>query len=324
MRCYQRALSIFEPHAANHSALAEILVDLGRTDEALLHAERAYKLDAKLPLVHRHWPGGYKCPAKAAATKLLTAAIDQTPGNAATICALSRCLTAGGQLDQALRNYASRSPPRQKKATTLGDGRGDFAKINCTTKQKPPCDEPLSFNPRWLRPISSFHKSLSGKERRTNRFRLAAALHYSPQSVDAILHLAELLRESEEPAEAERSIGRRWNFGQTRRKLRFVGAALIEQGRPPEAIQQFDQAIQIRPITPRLIPIARRRYWQRGVSPRAGTNTSGDGKAASNRAEIDRSLNRYGMVRRWPAVRFSSTASKDWQMKSCSPLVIPT
>ena len=47
IRSLQRALTMFEPHAANHALLAGILLEVGRNNEALTHARRACELDPK-------------------------------------------------------------------------------------------------------------------------------------------------------------------------------------------------------------------------------------------------------------------------------------
>src|SRR5262249_31722276 len=74
------------------------------------------------------------------------------------------------------------------------------------------------------------------------------ALQHAPQSIDAILHLAELLQDSEESTEAESLYRQALELRPNSEEIHdLLGTALFEQARPAEAVQQFDRAIQIRP-----------------------------------------------------------------------------
>ena len=197
-----------------------------------------------------HWAGRCKCPAKtAAATKLLTASFDQTAGDAATICALSRCLTAGGKIDQALRMLREQIAAKPNEAQlhlAMGEALWEDQMYD---EAEADLRRAIELQPA----LAAAHLKLSQvlKRKGTSIESLQAArhaLHYSPQSIDAILHLAELLRESEEPAEAESLYRQALELrGNSAEIIDLLGATLIDQGRGPEAVQQFDQAIQIRP-----------------------------------------------------------------------------
>ena len=250
IRSLQRALTMFEPHAANHTLLATMLLDVGRNDEALTHARRAVELDPKLATAQHELARALKATGQHGVTESAVnprRAPTAQPVAASETCSRARTLAAKGNLDAAidlLRTAIAKYPAEPQLHVAMAeflleDQRfDDAAQALATATQLDPSNADAHIR------LSLLHEQLGDTDSAIAAAR--TAVQHAPAHLPATIHLGKLFRQAGVPAEAE-SLYREVidQLGQSAELCNLLGITLTDQGRDTEALPQFDQAIQL-------------------------------------------------------------------------------
>ncbi|HEY2761310.1 MAG TPA: tetratricopeptide repeat protein, partial [Pirellulales bacterium] len=255
IRSLQRALTMFEPHAANHALLVGMLLDVGRNDEGLIHARRAYELEPKLELAKRELNRALKTTgqnALADSPAQPRQSPSPQPSAISETCSRARETAAKGNLDAAidlLRTAIAKYSAEPQLHVALAeflmeDQRFDDAAQSLATATRL---DPANANAHIR--LSLLHEQLGEIDSAIVAAR--TAVQHAPAHAPATVHLGKLLRQAGAAAEAEmhyRQIVEQ--LGPSAELCNLLGVALADQQRDAEAIAQFNRAMQINPAYP--------------------------------------------------------------------------